>query len=193
MLSVEPTLRALACVAFLASGTAHAQNLLTNPGLDFDLQGWNHMLYVTHVADDGWPAPGAMRFSSDFCCTQAASQCVPVVGGESYEFGAALRRGELMPGQFGDGVGMDVLWFTTSDCSGPGMPEGAELAPAVSTGWEFHLQADVSAPAAAQAALVRVRQYNFAALTGLVGFADSVVFQPSPAIVFADGFEPGSP
>jgi len=90
---IDPAARTLICIALFVFGHAHAQNLLQNSTLDDDLDAWRHSLYVSHVDDDGWPALGAMRFTSDFCCTQAASQCVPVTGGASYELGAALKRG----------------------------------------------------------------------------------------------------
>jgi hypothetical protein len=185
MRRVDPAARMLICVVCCAAGPTAAQNLLQNPGFDHDLSGWDHMLYVSHVSDDGWPAPGAMRISSDFCCTQSASQCVPVVAGARYEFGAAFKRGPVVPGQVGDGIGIDVFWHASADCSGPTL-SGGTLAPEVSAVWDFHLT-DVPAPVEASAARLRVRQYNFAALTGMVSFVDSVIFQLAP--VFRDGFE----
>jgi hypothetical protein len=188
MRRLDPAARMLICVVCCASVPTQAQNLLQNPGFDHDLSGWDHMLYVSHVSDDGWPAPGAMRLSSSFCCTQEASQCIPVVGGARYEFGAAFKLGPVAPGQAGDGIGIDIFWHTSADCSGPTLPGAMTLAPDVSTSWDFHLVPDLPAPATAGTALLRVRQYNFAALTGMVSFADSVIFQLAP--VFRDGFEP---
>jgi len=183
------SLSALLCLSMASS--ALAGNLLVNPDFDTDIEGWSTGLFgVTHIADDGWPAPGALRLENDVCCTRAASQCVAVHGGESYEFGVALRQGPLAPGQAGDGIGMEVFWFDNDDCSNLALPGGESLAPDVGSSWDFYLREDVIAPESARRAFVRIRQYNFAGLAGFVSFADSAFFQPTPFGIFENGFEP---
>jgi hypothetical protein len=178
----------LVCLSM--AGSARANNLLVNPNFDVDSSGWAHgVAGVTHIADAGWPAPGALRFENSTCCTRAASQCVAVSGGASHEFGAALRQGPVAPGQAGDGIGLDVFWYDNADCSHPALPGGEELAPIVDNAWEVHMHVDAIAPETARSALVRIRQYNFAGLADFVSYADSAFFQPTPFGIFADGFE----
>lgn len=169
---------------------APAANLLLNPNFDADASGWAYgVIGVTHISDEGWPAPGALRFDNSACCTRAASQCVAVIGGVVYEFGAALRQGPLAPGQAGDGIGLDVSWYDNADCSHPALPGGEELAPTVGAGWSIHAKFEAVAPETARSAWVRIRQYNFAGLVGFVSYADSAFFQPTPFGIFRDGFE----
>lgn len=166
---------------FSFAATAGAANLLTNPNFDTDLSGWTatnaSQGAATFDNSTGSPSPGSALLTGIACCTVQVSQCVAVVAGQSYDFGASLKEGPTAPGQSGDGTGVDLIWFSNGTCTG-GALGVVPFQPAITTSWASYSSTAV-APVSSLAVQYRIRQYNNAALSNLTSNADNAFFGPS--------------
>ena len=105
----------------LLAAPVTAQNLLVNPDFDLDPtisgNGWS----TTGTGTLSWnqaagePSAPSARTSQDGTELMVLSQCVPIVGGSSYDFSARSHTyTSISPAR--NGVSLSV--FTTDDCSG---------------------------------------------------------------------------
>lgn len=112
------------CVLLLASllGTpATAQNLVNNPTFDFGLTGWSYSApNAQWMAQDanGSPGSGSIFLTNANVGTSEVSvrQCVPIVGGRTYDFGAKTKVASEQPAT-GEAT-TRVLPYATNNCSG---------------------------------------------------------------------------
>ncbi len=112
---------ALLLAALIVDGTALAANLVQNAGFDDDIDGWSAMAAPTiqHAAADelGSPVSGSIELRSTALSQSSisASQCIPVVAGKTYAFGASAR---IAVGQPVNAAFVDVDWSSQPNCTG---------------------------------------------------------------------------
>ncbi len=111
-----------------------AKNLLKNPGFDSNVSGWNvagngtfHWVAVRGNDQDATSCPysGFGRFYSTGTLT--VSQCVAVSTAKSYNISSALSNsslGDFTNYSFGE-MQCNFDWFSSSDCSGASLADGA--------------------------------------------------------------------
>jgi hypothetical protein len=167
-----------------------AHNLLVNPDLNANLDGWDLNPNTAFDATRGSPSPGSARWAAtvsapfDIDAVVMLHQCVNgVIAGATYSFGGRLFL-TTVPG--GAVAGIGVVWSSDPACAGAD-DIGLDVAPAVSTigtvqstGWS------AVAPAGAVAAEVTVLSGIEAIGPGSVSDPDSVVFVPGSYDVSAD-------
>lgn len=150
---------AFAAVALLAAAaTAHAENLLVNPGFDRSLQGWTVIHDGATTAwqqpdADGSPGSGSAKVTftaQGFLRVKAFSQCVPVTAGTPYALSAKIRTQTPQAALF---MAIGVEFDTSADCTGTALGgNGLPLTPPTAD-WTGVGGAGY-APDGAQAALV---------------------------------------
>jgi hypothetical protein len=157
----------------LATSAAIAENLLHNPGFDTSVAGWNvdvgssdvvwdsfdhngkadsGSALVTGLPDDSGPYPSYRP--------AVMKQCVSVLPGHSYVFGASVWLADFQGTNFAwylsvYSVGVSVLWTQASNCMGPGVAEFFPVRPAVGSTW-IDIQANRAAPAGAASAFLSI-------------------------------------
>jgi hypothetical protein len=150
-----------------------AENLLVNAGFDSDLSGWTVDGMFTHaawnrddVAED--PSSGSVRLtnpaSEERFFVSRLNQCVPVVGGAQYDFGAFIRE---PPGQSASGRALvELRWFPNGACEGFDIGGSPGAVPIENIPGEWVLAqeessfATVFAPEAAASAIVSLEVVN---------------------------------
>lgn len=168
----------------LASASAQAQNLLSNPGFDTDLTGWfegeGSQGSVTPQGGDGDTAPGSAQFDATACCTLSISQCLAVDPSTDYEFGGSVKlAGATVPAGGDEGLGFDLQWSSDATCTAP--VGTAALNVPNTDAWVRHVGAATS-PGNAQSVLFRARQFNFVAPHSLSARVDDTVFGPAGTV-----------
>jgi hypothetical protein len=92
-----------------------------NGGFDDDVDGWVPQFGATieHSPNDalGSPISGALAAVATVAgqLTVGALQCIPVVAGKTYVYGAAARMSEVQPG---NAAFVSVDWYAQPNCSG---------------------------------------------------------------------------
>ncbi|HEX2464082.1 MAG TPA: hypothetical protein VHR17_05595 [Thermoanaerobaculia bacterium] len=147
--------------AVLASGAAaDAANLIENPHFDDDTSEWGALLGSTIAHDDaderGSLLSGSIEVTDAFAGNNlfGAYQCVPVVAGKTYAYGASVRIPQGQP--VGSVVGSVLIngWSTSPICSPIdifNVPAGTALNVSVRGAWG-PTQNWATAPPGAQAA-----------------------------------------
>jgi hypothetical protein len=158
--------RLIKFLVILASAPAYqlaGQNLLENPGFATNVEGWNFpFLFQTTVWDSvdrqGSADSGSALMTSrlvplgDLSLANAAGeQCVPVLGGHEYVFGASLYVSGPAPVPGSAGVG--VVWSSTPNCSSQLDRIDRVTSPIVVDTWT-DVQSHMEAPAGSVSALV---------------------------------------
>ena len=133
--STKPTyivlgLLLLACC--LLTPVAQAQNLVTNPNFDTNLNGWNSSLgtiFDGTMDANGSPGSGSAKLTiglspSNFAI--AISQCISGInGGTAYQFGGKLRFAVAPTGGY---ARVRVLFHSNSSCgANTGLVEGPDV------------------------------------------------------------------
>lgn len=117
MLVLRPAF--LVLFSFALGSSLLGQNLLTNPGFDANLTGWQNQGGVWAAADAGnSPASGSVQLTHPPAGNvQQLLQCRGGVTPGIYSAGAKYR---IPSGQANTGFAVLRVWtFTTTDCSGP--------------------------------------------------------------------------
>jgi hypothetical protein len=153
-------------VAVLASGSAAAAaNLIENPHFDDDTSGWAPLIAST-IAHNGADERGSLLSGSIEVTdviggdqSWGAYQCVPVVAGKTYAYGASVRIPEGQP--VGSVLGAVFIngWSTSPICSPIdifNVPDGTALTVSVRGAWG-PTQNWATAPPGAQAAYFHLR------------------------------------
>lgn len=140
-----------------AAAPLAAQNLLTNPGFNRNLNGWTAgpgAAWSTADAE-GSTRSGSGRGSNssadgDLSLLQLA-QCVPVTGGQSYQGGvlALLPGGQERTGN----AAIIVQWFAEDGCGGTSLGETEVGVISSSIAWQPVAESSLPAPAGARSAL----------------------------------------
>jgi hypothetical protein len=171
---------ALAGVLAAVSPSVRAQNLLTNPGFDQSLAGWIGGAFgAQRVAADanGSPSSGSLRAvvpGGSPLGGGVVYQCVPVTGGNHYDFSVKTKLQETVGIQF---AGVET--YASNDCSGPTVDlEGVYNQQGPPNVWlTAHFLVDASASAhSARVELIATTQTNNASHTV---FYDDVYFGPA--------------
>ena len=176
-------------------------DLLSNPNLDSDVDGWTLVgnpgeLSWQSADRSGAPTSGSARVVTTVGAGQmhGLAQCVPAVAAEGYRLTGASRVASVSATQ--PLVGARVEWFAAADCSGLPLSTaqvvffGGDTAGA----WRA-LSATMLAPTSALSARVRLHADNVdnAALDpSFTASFDDLAFYLFRAWVFADGFETGT-
>ena len=108
----------------ISTATQAQDNLLANPGFDSDFSGWDE--YFGRVGDwdsddaDGSGSSGSALLgnegTSDGVVPLVLNQCVPVQGGEQYDFGGAIRVPAGQPS--GTAAYIFAYPYTNDSCAG---------------------------------------------------------------------------
>ena len=110
----------LLLVAFATSAAAGAANLIENPRFDDDTAGWAPLLGSAIAHDDaderGSQLSGSIEVSGPTGFLIGAYQCVPVVAGTTYAFGASVRIPEGQPVSIHGSVSLGG-WSSSADCN----------------------------------------------------------------------------
>ena len=171
-------------LAVLASATAAgAANVIENPGFDDDTTGWAPTIASAITHDDaderGSLVSGSIEVTDTFVGNNAnfaAYQCVPVVAGKTYAYGASVR---IPGGQPAGSIGGSVFingWSTSPTCSPINIfdvPAGTALTVSVRDAWG-PTQNWATAPPGAQAAYFWLR--GAASFDGAKVLFDNVFF-----------------
>jgi hypothetical protein len=122
---------ALLVVSTLAvGGRAGAANLIQNGGFDDDVNGWVNAFGSTIEQGPsdalGNPTSGSLIAAATTAGNTSigALQCVPVVAGKTYVYGATARMSEL---QSGNAAFVLVDWYPQSNCTGGQIANTAAL------------------------------------------------------------------
>lgn len=176
----KPSIRSLiAFIVFVWLPAANwAQNLLTNPGFDTDLNGWTRGAFVpdwSPMDADGLSNSGSARYLHTIDAGGAflMSQCLPVAAAAAYDLRADLR---LLPAGNESGVGVFVRSFSGSTCTGAHLDidRPFRLLGENSDGLWTSLQGTYVAPA--DATRVQIEVSIGGADGGVEAFVDNVAF-----------------
>ncbi len=143
------------CVWLAASGLAGAQNLLTNPTFEGNLNGWTGGSNTAYdAAHDATGTPGsgsAKTTAAPGTSSYMANQCIAVTGSTQYQAGGKI----LIPsGQLATGsVHLGIWWYTTSGCSGNYAAADQTPNTTSAASW-VPVALDSTSPAGAQSALL---------------------------------------
>lgn len=149
-----------AVLLLLATGFADAQNLVTNPDFDTDLAGWSPSAEGTitwnELDSEGSALSGSARIETDPSPGPGGAsleQCLPVVGGAVYDHDVQVYR---PPGGQGSAF-TEIVWYAGAGCTSLlGMVSGAEF-PAPGNGTWESFSGEITAPAVASSARLRLR------------------------------------
>jgi hypothetical protein len=111
----------LTCFLFLTLvSSSSAQNLLTNPGFATDTSGWTLGVSFMTASWENLDATGqsgsgsVLETSTVAGLTNGLTQCVPVVAGQAYDFGARIMAPGGESNQFD--ANAEVVWYSGSSC-----------------------------------------------------------------------------
>ncbi len=175
----------------ISSGSAEAQNLLTNPDFDLDptnpANGWivNGTGLLSHSLGTGDPAPPSARVDTTGPQWLDLHQCVEVDPGAAYDFWA---RSYTHTSYGSSSNSVSVSFFSTADCSSGlilNVPTEHNLFP----NWSLRWSHEVVAPPGASSARIELAADGADAEMDISW--DDVMLRVSPPL-FADGFESGS-
>jgi len=141
-------------------GVGSAQNLLTNPSYNGNLNGWNAYAATYDGALDATGVPGSGSAHDTYDNPNAGSvgsilQCVLITSGNQYIFGGKV----LVPSQELNQTysGISLSWFSNTDCNGAGFISNAGSVSAGSDvvgSWRSLGPKSGTAPAGAKSAAV---------------------------------------
>lgn len=173
-----------------------AQNLLTNPGFDTNLDGWTANEVPQHGtiswdSSDATGGTGSALLINTFDVDNngiGLQQCIPVVEGEYYSYGAMLM---IPSGQTETGyTAVAVHWNSNLSCtSSLGGPVATPYLQDPFDTWTLRQKTAVQAPAGAVAARVYVYTTKIEAGGSFETLADDMSFTLDH--IFNDGFESG--
>jgi len=174
-----------------------AQNMVSNPNFDDGLTDWeayqpgNGVLLWSNTMDAGGSAvPGSASvavFDGNFI-SFGVKQCLPVVAGESYRFGASYHV-SFDTGTAGWGVSA-ISWFEGPGCTG-NEPEGAGGNAITTAGsWQVSVNEGAEAVSTAQSAELRLIAHKTTGAGMVSAYIDRAFFERIS--IFADGFESGN-
>lgn len=110
-------MRMLIAIALLGAQALHAQNLVTNPDFDTSIEQWqlSGIGTISHVADDGAPAPGALRLDrpdeARGNSTLVLSACIPVDKGMHFDLIGNIKLIE------GSSANISAIGYSDAGCS----------------------------------------------------------------------------
>jgi len=181
----------VALAALLPAGALHSQpNLLTNGGFGSNLAGWSldNSKPSEYLAEwNGLDAAGAPGSGSVLLVNSHPSggtqttpivQCVPVVGGETYELDvqALIPGGQSRTGYF---VSF-VYWYPVADCLSSAISLAGYSEIHTVGAWTAN-STEIIAPPGAQGARVDLALLKVEGLGTLVAHADNLSLRPSDA------------
>lgn len=153
----NPVSVALLAIFWLLASSAPgaAANLVSNAGFDENLDSWTLTAGSDFPIDwspqdvAGSPQSGSVRLRDRLeeahTFVRGAHQCIPVVAGESYDFGAWAR---VPSGQDREGETIvQVTWYASSECDGPSLDRAIEFITTSTAGWELLGRENQVAPA----------------------------------------------
>jgi hypothetical protein len=176
--------RRIGILAFVAAGfvaaPADAQNLLTNPGFNGNLNGWSGAgTYDGTRNNPGSSGSGSARFTATtvgVTTTVVLSQCVPSVAGTLYSVGFAALF-ETQPALL-DLASGSLSFFSGPNCTGP--DTGSTGNNTTETGWT-EVTFDATAPAGSVSMLATAQVFFNTAGEHAVNYDDFfVVAESSP-------------
>ncbi len=191
--------RILLLLVLVTSGSAEAQNLLSDSGFD-DVSQLSSWIVTPSIVELTWnpdDAGGNIASGSGEITNSSASQligdiyqCAPVLAGESYKLGGWFYiLSEKTPAW----AWMTAFFFDSSDC-GPGSILDWPPTDIVTTldQWVF-IETEVTAPEGARSAWITASNWATEQDGQSVVLVDNVFFSilPSVPIIFVDGFESG--
>ncbi len=178
-------------VSALSASPSHA---FTNSHFDQDLRGWELSPAASWSPEDsdGLNISGSVQFDLDSTATAAISQCIPIDGGDTYEYGVDVLLD--IPNNASGRAGLVVVWTSDAGCEDelPGIPPSTSATSA--TQWKL-TGGSATSPLGAAAARIELR----ATKTGggpsakITANLDDPIFYPigiSPAGQCADPAEP---
>ncbi len=174
-----------ACWLFI-TGSASAQNLVTNPSFNANLAAWNNLGGITSSwnSDDADGSgtsgsaqivyPGAVNATGN----GIYSNCIPVAAGTHYSFGAKfkVRSGQTT----GPGAFATVLWYSSGSCFNFLANANTSTVTALDS-WVAASVPDTVAPAGATSALLSL--YAFQTTPGTTTVLADDAFLNGPATV----------
>ena len=179
-------------VAVLLPFTAGAQNMLTNPDFDTDTSGWGFFASWDPLDVAVLPTSGSATWINDSEGTGGALFVIQCVDISLFNQEFLLSGHVFIPsGNTAAGYSLvRISFWTDTACSDYLEGSGFDTATdSVVDAWE-ELQIEAHTPSGARSA--RIGVVNSKSEAGVFRvYAGSVFFGPSPATIFADGFEIG--
>jgi hypothetical protein len=160
------------------------QSLVSNPGFDTGISGWQAEGGVETSWDragdqNGNTASGALVVKNEIVTTgngsivAGASQCVQVMAGAAYDFAAQVA---IPTGQGSGSTAASFFYYGSTDCSGA--LAGTGLSSIVSSAGTCQpISASLTAPAGAQSVAVRLAVIKPFALPSLQAEFDNILFK----------------
>jgi hypothetical protein len=138
-------------------GVGFAQNLVTNPAFNGNLNGWSGSLDTTYdgtLDATGIPGSGSAHDTyndPEIGSKSAMYQCITITSGTKYKFGGKVFvPSEELNLTYG---GISLAWFENADCTGPISNAGTLVAHSNTVGQWISLDSNsVTAPPGAQSA-----------------------------------------
>jgi hypothetical protein len=173
--------------SFLVIAQSRAQNLLLNPNFDSDLSHWivpqSFEAAMWQAADaDGSGSSGSVSLRNTYSQPAASGggaieQCVPVVAGKTYDFGAKVQ---IPGGQANTGfVQIFLSWYSDTGCGGGFLSRITQNAGATTGVWQSAAAAGVAAPAGAASGLLSLAHFKNEASGSFVTYFDDAYLRPA--------------
>lgn len=187
-----PGLIAAAAALVATAAAAAAQNQIVNPDFAVDISGWSVLASteysVSHDPVMGASAPGSARVAIDSVGPLnhlVFQQCVTVLPGSNYDFGARFRfaSGAAPPPT----AALVVQWFNDGACVAPGNGAQSSFSSNTPDVWQLLSATNVTAPAGVGSAYVSTLLMTSGPGTSLTWF-DDIYFGLNPTPVELQSF-----
>lgn len=173
-------------IVLLCAHAAHAQNLVPNPDFDTGVEPWQMVPgaigTVTHVPDDGSPAPGALRLerpdeSNRGSSTAAISACMPVDADTRFDLIGSVKL------VVGNSASVQVTGYSSVDCSGSIVSFDPVLSTQAADGlWHSFSATDFPLPDTVGSVVVRLNSGVAFPATQSVALFDHIGFGPTGSV-----------
>ena len=183
----------LVALAMFGAGSARAQNALQNPDFEISYAGWNTNGGIGStdwvMSPDHTGPGGSIRLRGYSFGSDTLYQCVAIVGGAQYDFGAWSWQasGQECSGTF-TGNSVRLTWFTSTTCT-----NGSDLAfidasaASMFDQWQKLQATEFPAPPNARSALLVLAAYCNQFQKTFEGFFDDAFVTSD--IIFRNAFE----
>jgi hypothetical protein len=176
--------RLLSLLALLLAAPVGAANLLQNPSFQTNLSGWSTPFDSMAVWDgSGRAAPGSAHATSTYVQGNAVPeagiyQCVPVIPGRSYAFGASFFVPSNVAAEQQIAAVLIVNWYSDASCGGGFVDQTIYGLQVLRDTW-FDSQRNAAAPAGSNSAYFAVSasgSFNGPTIQPIEAYIDDAYF-----------------